>query len=190
MRQPIRATLRLRRVHSTLLLHALSPQLPQGTAAFPAYRLVRWVIAATAYNAARAGRASPCRRTVERSPPNLRFRDGRFQCQLVPPVLRGNDRNCAISVVSACPQKQCQLAAHFRHRQAADRRELITYRQSQNLRAALGVRDVAVNFNLAECRLILPEAQARSQTATSMMARPIQGCCTSSCGPGRVSRSV
>ena len=45
MRQAVRATLRLRRLHSTLLLHALSPKLPQGTAAFPAYSLVRWAIA-------------------------------------------------------------------------------------------------------------------------------------------------
>jgi hypothetical protein len=44
MRQLVRTTLRLRRVRSTLLLHGLPPLLPQGTPAFPAYRLVRWEI--------------------------------------------------------------------------------------------------------------------------------------------------
>ena len=103
-----------------------------------------------------------------RSRPNLRFRDGRFQCQLVPPVPRGNERNCAISVVSACPQKQFQLAAHFRHGQAADRRELITYRQSRisvpSLACAMS-QLISFSQNAAS---YFPRPRLRSQLATSM----------------------
>ena len=48
-------------------------------------------------------------------------------------------------------------------------------------------QDGVVYFVLAECRLILPGAQAPSQTTMSVTA-PTQGCCTSSCGLERVSR--
>src|SRR6516162_4520625 len=41
---------------------------------------------------------------------------------------------------------------------------------------------------LAECCLILPEAQAPQPDHDVHDGAPIQGCCTSSCGPGGVSR--
>ena len=47
MWKPVHAALRFGRLRPTVLRHGLPPQLSQGTAAFPANRLVRWAIAAT-----------------------------------------------------------------------------------------------------------------------------------------------